>query len=47
MLSPGWRLGGRLLVTKQAAAKTVAMLQECGYVARDPDPNDGRGNVFR
>jgi DNA-binding MarR family transcriptional regulator len=35
-------LGRRLSVTKQAAAKTVAVLQERGYIARDPDPNDGR-----
>jgi DNA-binding MarR family transcriptional regulator len=29
-------------VTKQAAAKTVAALEERGYVAREPDPADKR-----
>jgi DNA-binding MarR family transcriptional regulator len=35
-------LGRRLAVSKQAAAKTVALLQERGYVTRDPDPHDAR-----
>jgi len=36
------RLGQRLSVSKQAAAKTIAVLQERGYVTRDADPLDGR-----
>ncbi|BCL25624.1 MarR family winged helix-turn-helix transcriptional regulator [Streptomyces aurantiacus] len=35
-------LGRRLSVSKQAAAKTIAVLQERGYVARDVDPLDAR-----
>src|ERR1700730_17084355 len=35
-------LGRRLSVSKQAAAKTIAVLQERGYVARDDDPLDAR-----
>ena len=35
-------LGRRMSVSKQAAAKTIAVLQERGYVARDVDPTDGR-----
>ena len=35
-------LGRRLSVSKQAAAKTIAVLQERGYVARDIDPEDAR-----
>ncbi len=35
-------LGRRLSVSKQAAAKTVAVLEERGYVARGPDPLDAR-----
>jgi DNA-binding MarR family transcriptional regulator len=35
-------LGRRLSVSKQAAAKTIAVLQERGYVAREADPFDGR-----
>ena len=35
-------LGRRLSVSKQAAAKTIAVLEEQGYVAREPDPEDGR-----
>ena len=35
-------LGRRLSITKQSAAKTIAVLQERGYVARDPDPRDAR-----
>ncbi|WP_030899738.1 MarR family winged helix-turn-helix transcriptional regulator [Streptomyces sp. NRRL F-5126] len=36
------RLGRRLSVSKQAAAKTVAVLRERGYVTREADPLDGR-----
>ena len=35
-------LGRRLAVSKQAAAKTVAVLEERGYVARGADPLDAR-----
>jgi DNA-binding MarR family transcriptional regulator len=35
-------LGRRLSVTKQAAAKTIAILQERGYVTRNGDPLDAR-----
>ena len=35
-------LGRRMSVTKQTAAKTIAVLEERGYVAREPDPTDGR-----
>jgi DNA-binding MarR family transcriptional regulator len=35
-------LGRRLSVSKQAAAKTVAVLEERGYVVREPDPHDAR-----
>jgi DNA-binding MarR family transcriptional regulator len=35
-------LGRRLAVSKQAAAKTVAVLEERGYVTREPDPQDAR-----
>jgi DNA-binding MarR family transcriptional regulator len=35
-------LGRRLSVTKQSAAKTIAVLQERGYVAREADPRDAR-----
>src|SRR5689334_25069594 len=35
-------LGRRLSITKQSAAKTIAVLQERGYVARETDPLDGR-----
>jgi DNA-binding MarR family transcriptional regulator len=35
-------LGRSLTVSKQAAAKTIAVLQERGYVARAVDPDDGR-----
>ena len=36
------KLGRRLSVSKQAAAKTVAVLEERGYVARGSDPLDAR-----
>lgn len=35
-------VGRRTSVTKQAAAKTVAFLEESGYVDRGPDPGDRR-----
>ena len=35
-------LGRRLSVSKQAAAKTITVLQERGYVAREADPLDAR-----
>jgi DNA-binding MarR family transcriptional regulator len=35
-------LGRRMSVSKQAAAKTIAALEERGYVAREPDPADRR-----
>ena len=35
-------LGRRLSITKQSAAKTIAVLQERGYVTRDTDPRDAR-----
>ena len=35
-------LGRRLSVSKQAAAKTIALLQQRGYVASDLDANDAR-----
>lgn len=35
-------LGRALSVTKQAAAKTIAVLEERGYVARQADPDDRR-----
>jgi DNA-binding MarR family transcriptional regulator len=35
-------LGRRLSVSKQAAAKTIAVLQERGYVNREVDPLDAR-----
>lgn len=35
-------LGRRLGISKQAAAKTVSGLEGLGYLAREPDPQDGR-----
>ena len=35
-------LGRRLSITKQSAARTIAVLQERGYVAVDSDPRDAR-----
>jgi DNA-binding MarR family transcriptional regulator len=40
-------LGRRLSVSKQAAAKTVAVLQDRGYVTREPDPDDARRKRLR
>lgn len=37
----------RLGVSKQAAAKTVAMLEDAGYVERATDPVDARRKVVR
>ncbi|MEU4564136.1 MarR family winged helix-turn-helix transcriptional regulator [Actinoplanes sp. NPDC023936] len=35
-------LGRHLSVTKQSAARTIAVLQERGYVASETDPRDAR-----
>ncbi|MFD5825263.1 MarR family winged helix-turn-helix transcriptional regulator [Lentzea sp. NPDC060358] len=35
-------LGRRLFITKQSAAKLVAVLEERGFVSREPDPVDRR-----
>jgi DNA-binding MarR family transcriptional regulator len=35
-------LGRAMSITKQAAAKTITLLESRGYVARDPDPADKR-----
>ena len=40
-------LGRRLSVSKQAAAKTIAVLETLGYVAREPDSNDKRRKRLR
>lgn len=40
-------LGRRLSVSKQAAAKTITALEDLGYVAREPDPNDARRKRVR
>jgi len=40
-------LGRRLSVSKQAAAKTIAALQQLGYVDREEDPADGRRKRIR
>ncbi|MFC4615628.1 MarR family winged helix-turn-helix transcriptional regulator [Cellulomonas algicola] len=37
-------VGRRLSVSKQAAAKTIAVLVARGYVSSDPDPSDARRN---
>jgi DNA-binding MarR family transcriptional regulator len=39
-------LGRRLGVTKQAAAKTAAGLEELGYINRRPDTHDARATVL-
>jgi DNA-binding MarR family transcriptional regulator len=39
-------LGRRLGVSKQAAAKTAKNLEEIGYAARVPHPDDGRSAVL-
>lgn len=35
-------LGRAMSITKQAAAKTIALLEERGYLRREPDPADKR-----
>ena len=40
-------LGRRLSVSKQAAAKIIDVLEARGYVAREPDPADGRRKLLR
>jgi DNA-binding MarR family transcriptional regulator len=40
-------LGRELGVSKQAAAKTVAALQQLGYVTTGPDPADARRQLLR
>jgi DNA-binding MarR family transcriptional regulator len=35
-------LGRALCVSRQAAAKTIATLEELGYIERHTDPSDGR-----
>ncbi|GLY80998.1 MarR family winged helix-turn-helix transcriptional regulator [Actinoallomurus iriomotensis] len=40
-------LGRRLSISKQAAAKIINVLEERGYVAREPDPADGRRKRLR
>lgn len=35
-------VGRRTSVSKQAAAKTIAFLEDGAYVLRSPDPSDGR-----
>jgi DNA-binding MarR family transcriptional regulator len=35
-------LGRSLSISKQSAARTIAVLQERGYVSREPDPRDAR-----
>ena len=39
-------LGRRLGVTKQAAAKTAAGLEQIGYITRRPSPGDARATVL-
>jgi DNA-binding MarR family transcriptional regulator len=39
-------LGRRLGVTKQAAAKTAAGLEELGYITRQPSTHDARATVL-
>ena len=39
-------LGRRLGVTKQAAAKTAAGLEQIGYITRRPSPDDARATVL-
>ena len=40
-------LGRALSVSKQAAAKTISVLTERGYVVSEQDPSDGRRNRIR
>ncbi|WP_246273979.1 MarR family winged helix-turn-helix transcriptional regulator [Phytohabitans houttuyneae] len=39
------RLGRRLGVSKQAAAKHIDTLERLGYVRREPDPADARSRI--
>jgi DNA-binding MarR family transcriptional regulator len=39
-------LGRRLGVSKQAAAKTAASLEQVGYLRRVPDPRDARAQLL-
>ena len=41
------QVGERLGVSKQAAAKTMAMLEKAGYVERSADPRDARSKLLR
>lgn len=41
------QLGQRLGVSKQAAAKTAAGLEDAGYIFRDPVPGDRRAVLLR
>ena len=40
-------LGRRVSVSKQAAAKTIAALEELGYVQRTGDPGDARRKTLQ
>jgi DNA-binding MarR family transcriptional regulator len=40
-------LGRAMSITKQAAAKTITLLEARGYVAREPDPADKRRMQLR
>ncbi|WP_250034804.1 MarR family winged helix-turn-helix transcriptional regulator [Paractinoplanes maris] len=40
-------LGRSLSITKQSAARTIALLQERGYVSTEPDPRDARRKRLR
>jgi DNA-binding MarR family transcriptional regulator len=40
-------VGRRTSVSRQAAAKTVAFLEEGAYVFRSPDPRDGRRALLK
>lgn len=41
------QLAAELQITKQAVNKLAGHLEERGYIAREPDPVDGRGRVIR
>ncbi len=41
----GNELAAHLGITKQAASVMIDYLEEHGYVARRPDPRDGRGKI--
>ncbi len=40
-------LARRMGVTRQAVAQLVAEIEKAGFVARTPDPEDGRGVIVR